>query len=744
MVLNLIGTPGNASKTSTISRKRKRHDEQSEVQESGDCPEKRAKTIKRTPKKKAVQRRKVPKWFKGVHGVFALLQRLWNFTIYNWHILSHELYPFTSLQILSQEKIKVKDHNTTIINYKAALKLKAQYVALKSEEDRRAWIKQKFRERRAINNHARFCEAWHLNHLEQRSRHLNDIRNQRLQAILTRLELIGLRRDADMILLGESDFNISDDLLNLHSVKQAKVLTDRGWAHMESELVGLLSEHKEKRLEREHNESCRKRYLYLKQEYTDILSHRDLREPYPGVGEILFDPVFKAMVWDTATEEELMPAFVRSRLMEHLPRIAGVWRPSKIQEILQILRNVRPSATLSDLDLAVTIFGCARCNVLMSSSQVFYHPCCYINRIIDDVGHHRMRMLNEHYNTEQDSSWSSHSLFFNGESSRSAETILIGTGLDPSTATTGDLTRAHPVIECSGPQEDAFPGRLFMTWPAALMYNQRIGEEIFFIINRFGQETSRIRIQEPLGIFSDVICCAHCHEKIAVAALFHHLISWLVSKSSSSSPPLVPPLPFSLLPIPPQHSASSDHDHEHVFPDSPTTSTDEDDNTDIKENEIEPDEQPNYLLIPFNSVDTPPSSFPPNTTVSDKSPITPSTTTAPVTNSKAKASRGGRGRGRGRGRARTRGMRVAVPLEADRPPASGIDEVGTLGVNIEIPPSKEDAMDIEVNVDDATARNFKSKLTKVAAFKNETLEPEEGTVMRWLQATTQYSSLRIP
>ncbi|KAJ3872928.1 hypothetical protein F5051DRAFT_444736 [Lentinula edodes] len=591
MVPNLIGTSGDASKTSTISGKCKRHDEQSEVQESGDRPKKRAKTIKRRPKKKAVRRRKVPKRFKGVRGVFALLQRLWkylpveiflyeifcyldsrdllhlgrtckhlrkllmtkssnniwhiarenvegglpplpmdlnepHFTIYNWHILSHELYPFTSLQILSQEKIKVKDRDTTIINYEAALKLKAQYVALKSEEDRRAWIKQKFRERRAIDNHARSCEAWHLNHLEQRSRQLNDIRNQRLQAILTCLELIGLRRDADMILLGESDFNISNDLLNLHSVKQAKVLTDRGWAHMESELVGLLSEHKEKRLEREHNESCRKRYLYLKQEYTDILSHRDLREPYPGVGEILFDPVFKAMVWDTATEEELTPEFMRSRLMEHLPRIAGEWRPSKIQEILQILRNVRPSATLSDLDLAVTIFGCARCNVLMSSSQVFYHPCCHNNRIIDDVGHHRMRILNEHYDTEQDGSWSSRSLFFNRESSRFAETILIGTGLDPSTATTGDLTRAHPVIECSGPQEDAFPGRLFMTWPAALMYNQRIGEEIFFIINRFGQETSRIRIQEPLGIFSDVICCAHCHEKIAVAALFHHLISW--------------------------------------------------------------------------------------------------------------------------------------------------------------------------------------------------------------------------
>ncbi|KAJ4489024.1 hypothetical protein C8J55DRAFT_558079 [Lentinula edodes] len=608
---------GDASETSTISGKRRRHDEQSKVQESGDRPEKRAKTIKRRPKKKAVRRRKVPKRFKGVRGVFALLQRLWKhlpveiflyeifgyldsrdllhlartcksirqllmtkssdsiwriaraniegglpplpmdlnepqfvtshgnatqfcggfaselaetvkkrvacFTIYNW-VLRGELFP--CLQILPQEKIKVKDRDTTVINYEVALKLKDQYEALEFEEDRRAWIKQKMQERRAVDNHARSCEAWHKDHLEQRCRQLDDTRNQRLQAILTRLELIGLRRDAETILMGESDFNTPEDLGNLRSVKQAKILTDRGWAHMKSELVRLLSEHKTKRLEREHNESCQKRYRRLQQEYFEFLSHRDLREPYPGLGDIIIDPVFKAMVWDTATEEELTPESVRSTLMEHLPRIAGEWRPSKIQEILQILRNVRPSATLSDLDLAVTIFGCARCNVLMSSSQVFYHPCCYNNRIIDDVGHHRMRTLNEHYDTEQDGSWSTRSLFFNRESSRFAETILIGTGLDPSTATTGDLTRAHPVIECSGPQEDAFPGRLFMTWPAALMYNQRIGEEIFFIINRFGQETSRIRIQEPLGIFSDVICCAHCHETIAVAALFQHLISW--------------------------------------------------------------------------------------------------------------------------------------------------------------------------------------------------------------------------
>ncbi|GAW07863.1 hypothetical protein LENED_009884 [Lentinula edodes] len=150
------------------------------------------------------------------------------------------------------------------------------------------------------------------------------------------------------------------------------------------------------------------------------------------------------------------------------------------------------------------------------------------------------------------------------------------------------------------------------------------------------------------------------------------------------------------------------------IPTGASTTEDEDDNTDIEENEIEPDEQHKSILtaksrskpnlridasaqlpshIPFNSVDTPPSSFPPNTTVSDKSPITPSTTTATATNSKAKASRGGRGRGRGRGRARTRGMRVAVPLEADRPPALGIDEVGTSGSYRDSSPARETLMD---------------------------------------------------
>ncbi|KAJ3805306.1 hypothetical protein F5876DRAFT_52071, partial [Lentinula aff. lateritia] len=404
------------------------------------------------------------------------------FTIYNW-ALRDELFP--CLQILPQEKIKglsnsillnllqltlflVKDRDTTIINYEVALKLKYQYEALEFEEDRRAWIKQKMQERRAVDNHARSCEAWHKDHLEQRCRQLDDTRNQRLQAILARLELIGLRRDAETILMGESDFNIPEDLGNLCSVKQAKILTDRSWALMKSELVRLLSEHKTKRLEREHNESCQKRYRRLQQEYFEFLSHRDLREPYPGLGDILIDPVFEAMVWDTALEEELTPESMRSKLMEHLPRIAGEWRLSKIQEILQILRNSRPGATLSDLDLATTIFGCVRCNALILCSQVFYHPCCYNNRIIDDVGHHRMRTLNEHYDTEQDGSWSSRSLFFNRESSRFAETILIGTGLNPSTATTADLTLAHPVIECSGTQGDAFSGRLFVTWPAAV------------------------------------------------------------------------------------------------------------------------------------------------------------------------------------------------------------------------------------------------------------------------------------
>ncbi|KAJ3768114.1 hypothetical protein FB446DRAFT_792569 [Lentinula raphanica] len=401
-----------------------------------------------------------------------------------WTQLKIPRQPFVILSILPKENITVGKSNRIVYHRPLVSKMIEQFLALSSEEDRLAWVDQKRQDLQVIEQHARLCKTWHEAKLEQHARELRDVRKQRLQAILTRLQPFGLDSEAQCILSGRSEFEEASVLTKLCLLNQSKQLTDQGWNNIEPDLVEMLSKHKRKRLRQEHL--------------------KDLRDPFPGVGDILTDPILEALIWDTAKEEELTPAFLRSRLLDELPRISSQWRILQTQKLVQILKTVRHDATESDLQLATTIFG---------------------NRASRSRSDDRMRAVNALYDTVgQEGPWSSRSLFIHSLSSRLVERIVVGAGLDPSTTTTRELTIAHPLIECTGHQASFFPGQLFVTWPAALTHNLSIQDEVFFAINRFGEESSAIRAKEPVHLFMTVRC-AHCHGEISYYELPHHLHS---------------------------------------------------------------------------------------------------------------------------------------------------------------------------------------------------------------------------
>ncbi|KAJ3887526.1 hypothetical protein GG344DRAFT_55560, partial [Lentinula edodes] len=361
------------------------------------------------------------------------------FPLYNWSILYGTLQPFTCFDILPKEKV--------------------EFMTLRSEEERRTWLDRKRKERRDLEQHIRLCETWSKNKLDQRMRELNDIREQRLQSILDRLEAIDLRDEAELILRGKSDFTTAHEFYNHRLVNQPRKLTDRVWDNIEPDLVDLLSEHQTIRLKRERIQKCQERYAHLEQEYHDIMSRQDLREPYPSIGDILTDPIFEDMICNSATDKAVTPEILRAMLTEELPRIINKWRPAKLRTLLRILRRGRPNATNSDFHLAITVFGCAICDSLLVYPQMFYHQCCFMKCAGDED-------LDEFFETVEQGPWSASPIFFHSQSSRLAEKIVIGAGLDPFISTTCDLTLARPVIECSS--RDAFPLRKFMTWPAAV------------------------------------------------------------------------------------------------------------------------------------------------------------------------------------------------------------------------------------------------------------------------------------
>ncbi|KAF8828951.1 hypothetical protein HHX47_DHR3001101 [Lentinula edodes] len=108
-----------------------------------------------------------------------------SFPLYKWNDLYAILYPFISFDILPKEKVKgISGRNCEDMVYdgQVALKFKAQYVSFQSDEERLAWVTRKRNERKEIEQHARQSEAWHQAKLDQRSRELSELRDQRLQA----------------------------------------------------------------------------------------------------------------------------------------------------------------------------------------------------------------------------------------------------------------------------------------------------------------------------------------------------------------------------------------------------------------------------------------------------------------------------------------------------------------------------------------------------------------------------------
>ncbi|KAJ3771932.1 hypothetical protein FB446DRAFT_704251 [Lentinula raphanica] len=407
--------------------------------------------------------------------------------------------------ILPREKITAGNIVRIIYDRRAVHELSRQYLGL-NPEDRQSWVDQKRQELQAVEQ----------NNMLASSR------------ILTRLAAFGLDAEARSILSGQSEFEEASMLIKLCSLNQSKCLTDQdhnlfeGWNDIEFNVVEKLSIHKRKRLRQEHITVCRERYSQFKQVYFDIMQQQDLRNPFPGAGDLLTDPTLESLLWDTVTEEELTPTFLRSRILDELPRIQHNWRTTHVVELLQILKAIRHDATQDDLHLATTIFGCTSCNSLLIYSQVFSHRCCYNNRA-SGSSHNKMRAVNAFYDTvDQEGPWSSRTLFFHSPSSRLAERIVADAGLDPATTTTCDLTTAHPLIECTGHQAGFFPGRLFVTWQAALVHNLVLRDEVFFVVNRFGAESSAIRAAEPLNPFTS-IHCAHCHEELTFNGLSCHL-----------------------------------------------------------------------------------------------------------------------------------------------------------------------------------------------------------------------------
>ncbi|KAF9071227.1 hypothetical protein BDP27DRAFT_1322563 [Rhodocollybia butyracea] len=385
-------------------------------------------------------------------------------------------------------------------NWEIATRYKKEFYALKDEE-RGAWIDRKEKEYEEIRTHSIKCRRWLNAKLGERTYKLIQLRNERKEAILQRLEQIGWRTEAETMV---KDY-YRDTFTNHKLVSQPKKLTDHAWSCMEIVLVRMLSDYHAERSVRQRDEALKSRYGLLFNLFLQIESETDLRDPFPAA----------ALVWDTPNDEWLDDSLCKSKLLEYLPSIIREWRPAKIQEVLEILRKSRPSATVSDLHLATSVFACSSCKVkVLHYPQMFYHRCCHQSSQSRNDKSLENYVLSKWYDPPL-GLWMSNTLVYNDKGSQDITKIIKACNLDPKTTTAADLHLANPLIECLSCK---FYGRHFMRWPYLPI--QHMGHH--FRVNSFGAEKAQILEKEIPTRNQQVICCSHCHNVVG-PEIFSHL-----------------------------------------------------------------------------------------------------------------------------------------------------------------------------------------------------------------------------
>ncbi|KAJ4491660.1 hypothetical protein C8R41DRAFT_372390 [Lentinula lateritia] len=267
----------------------------------------------------------------------------------------------------------------------------------------------------------------------------------------------------------------------------------------------------------------RARYELLSENYRQICSKSDCREPYPALGDILTAKVFETLIWDTPIEKVIhFPA----KLSEHLPRIIDKWRSAKIQELLKLVQKSKQSKTLpvvSDLHLATTIFECTECTTAMHYPQMFYHDCCLQHKSPNKISHERMEMFRTNYfDFLGYGPWMIHTLVLSDQWPLVMEKLLKACSLDPTTTTVHELRSVNPPIECVTCSSTSRK-TVCLWWRHAFSGKHQSHKLKFNTSSKYKEATTRAL--HTSGQMDNHICCAHCNREVRKSQFKNHLES---------------------------------------------------------------------------------------------------------------------------------------------------------------------------------------------------------------------------
>ncbi|KAJ7352402.1 hypothetical protein DFH08DRAFT_934809 [Mycena albidolilacea] len=303
----------------------------------------------------------------------------------------------------------------------------------------REWYEQKYKEMKEKDAHAKLCIAWAAARAADRKDKIDNVRQQRYDAIVERLTALGWGE--------EIPWDFYDDEL----VNQPRKLTDRIWKNIEAPLMALL-----------HAKIIADRRTLAARVYNEFRETLPPDAVYPPTIDVLLTEQFRAIIEDTPVhpQEKLTEESFAVALLS-LPELSAAWRRRKDAELVEIMKKSKPDAVEADLHLASTFFACSagpNPGPIGYPRILVHAPATNFRYGVWDHGSLQSTLKLEAWN-------GGGHIIFHEQAKHNARSVLEACGLDPDVTTRTKMDELNPALQCLNCHDTR--NRLRMRWSQA-------------------------------------------------------------------------------------------------------------------------------------------------------------------------------------------------------------------------------------------------------------------------------------
>ncbi|KAH9920083.1 uncharacterized protein B0H18DRAFT_1122178 [Fomitopsis serialis] len=246
------------------------------------------------------------------------------------------------------------------------------------------YVREQRQRVQAIQDLAQACTLWATKRANIRAQELDQIRQRRLEFIVSKLRDMGWGEELDML---------PSDMLPLadHAhVRLSKDITERGWEKIRDEVASVMQHNKDLRMARERSAVLRERLQTLASVISatrDVFGRSPATESCPKFPDYALMPQFRALV--EAPNEERIDEEAFKDLRTALPTLDARWKAEQVSLLQNMLAKALgriPEGGSAEVEgqgdpldhpyadlfhLAMAVFECQRCFTACPGSALY-------------------------------------------------------------------------------------------------------------------------------------------------------------------------------------------------------------------------------------------------------------------------------------------------------------------------------------------------------------------------------------